>query len=354
MPAIPSSRHRLLGGDARSLSMLGDGTVHLVVTSPPYPMIGLWDEAFTALSPAAGRALARGDGPAAFEAMHAELDRAWAEVWRVLVPGGIACVNVGDATRTLGEFRLYPNHARILQAATALGFTVLPDILWRKPTNAPNKFMGSGMYPPGAYVTYEHEYVLVLRKGPPRRFSAGERDRRHRSAYFWEERNLWFSDVWSDVRGVRQELGGEARQRSAAFPLEVPWRLVHMFSLQGDTVLDPFAGTGTTLVAAACAGRDSVGVEWDAALGPEVDRALAGVPGIGTRRVEARVAAHLAFVAEREAAGRPPGHRNGPHGWPVVTRQEADLALPVPHEVARVGEGAWEVRYRALGDSDGQ
>ena len=75
--------------------------------------------------------------------MHAELDRAWAEVHRVLAPGGIACINIGDATRTIGErFTLWPNHARILEACGLFGFDNLPAILWRKPTNAPNKFMG--------------------------------------------------------------------------------------------------------------------------------------------------------------------------------------------------------------------
>ncbi len=98
--------------------------------------------------------------------MHSALDDVWAEISRVLVPGGIACINVGDATRTVGDsFRVYPNHARVTDAFVELGFEPLPDVLWRKPTNSAAKFMGSGMIPPNAYVTLEHEYVLVFRKG---------------------------------------------------------------------------------------------------------------------------------------------------------------------------------------------
>ena len=188
------SHHRIVVGDARGMDDLADESVDLVVTSPPYPMIEMWDDTFRQMSADVREALDEGWGWAAFEAMHLELDRVWLECFRLLRPGGIACINIGDATRTLGgEFQLFPNHARILQAACALGFTTLPDILWRKPTNAPNKFLGSGMLPAGAYVTYEHEYVLVLRKGAKREFRTdAERIARRRSAFFWEERNAWF------------------------------------------------------------------------------------------------------------------------------------------------------------------
>ena len=136
------------------------------------------------------------------------LTRVWREVHRVLADGGIACINIGDATRTLGDrFALYPNHARILVRLVELGFVPLPVILWRKQTNAPNKFMGSGMLPPGAYVTLEHEYILIVRKGGKRGFLSEEgKGLRRESAFFWEERNRWFSDVWSDLKGTVQGL----------------------------------------------------------------------------------------------------------------------------------------------------
>jgi DNA modification methylase len=225
-------------------------------------MIEMWDDLFCARDPAVRAALDCGDGLRAFNLMHCDLDRAWLEIGRVLIDGGWVCVNVGDATRTIdGRFRLYPNHARVISACTSLGFDILPAVVWRKQTNAPNKFMGSGMLPAGAYVTLEHEYILLMRKGAKREFSAADKKRlRRQSAYFWEERNRWFSDIW-DFKGTRQDLSiSSSRERSAGFPFELPYRLINMSSIQGDTVLDPFVGTGVTTLAAMASGRDSVGV----------------------------------------------------------------------------------------------
>ncbi len=336
--------HRVLVADARRIA-LPDAAVALVVTSPPYPMVAMWDAVFEALVPGSAARLEH-EPAAVFEAWHEALDAVWAECWRVLAPGGLLCVNVGDATRSLGDtFRLWSNHARVLRGCERLGFSTLPDILWRKPTNAPNKFMGSGMLPAGAYVTYEHEYVLVFRKGGGRVFATPEAKRlRRESAYFWEERNTWFSDVWTGLAGTDQELGPRApRERSAAFPLELPWRLVHMFSVYGDVVLDPFAGTGTTAVAAACAGRSSVSVEREPALAADILARVAGAaPRLG--RASSRLAAHRRFVEERRAAGKAFGHHNTPHDVPVITGQEAELTL---HEAvgARLADGEAEVEY---------
>jgi len=162
--------YRVVFSDAAKMAEIPSESVHLVVTSPPYPLIAMWDGLFSDRDPAIKAALAKGDGGRAFELMHRMLDVVWNEVHRVLRPGGFACINVGDAARTLGGgFALYPNHARILGRLSSLGFSVLPEILWRKQTNAPNKFMGSGMLPAGAYVTLEHEYILVVRKGAGRK-----------------------------------------------------------------------------------------------------------------------------------------------------------------------------------------
>lgn len=333
--------HRWLTADARGISAAETGAVQLVVTSPPYPMIQMWDAAFGAMSPAAAAALAAGDGPAAFEQMHAELDRVWAACHAVLTSGGFLCVNIGDATRTVDKhFRLYPNHARIVSALVRLGFTVLPDILWRKPTNAPNKFMGSGMLPAGAYVTYEHEYILIARKGGKRVFRTPEaRLHRAQSAYFWEERNVWFSDLWSDLRGTRQSLPDDAaRRRSAAFPFSLAHRLVCMYSVYGDTVLDPFAGTGTTAAAALAAGRSSVSVEHEARFAEGFAPTLRAAVDLGAGLAAARLAEHRGFVAQRSASGKLVKHHNAPHDVPVMTRQEAKLELRVPAELAEAGD----------------
>lgn len=163
--------HQIYFKNAKSMSALPVSSIDLVVTSPPYPMIEMWDDLFADQYPSIGDALKNRKGLLAFELMHNLLDEIWNEVYRVLIPGGTACINIGDAARTIdGNFMLYPNHSRILTGLLKTGFAVLPVILWRKQTNAPNKFMGSGMLPSGAYVTLEHEYILIVRKGPKREF----------------------------------------------------------------------------------------------------------------------------------------------------------------------------------------
>ncbi|MFB6081605.1 MAG: site-specific DNA-methyltransferase [Halanaeroarchaeum sp.] len=327
--------HRVVVGDGRDLP-LPDESVELVVTSPPYPMIEMWDETFAGLDPAVGAALEAGAGREAYDAMHDILDEVWAEVERVLVPGGLAAVNVGDATRTVdGEFRLYPNHARIQRALQDVGLSPLPDVLWRKPTNSAAKFMGSGTSPPNAYVTLEHEYVLLARKGSLRR---PDRERRSRSAYFWEERNRWFTDVW-EVNGERQALEAGPRERTGAFPFEIPYRLVNMYSVQGETVLDPFWGTGTTTLAAMASGRSSVGVEVDADLVAAFDPTAMDVPGLASSVGRERLAAHREFVADREEQ---PGYEAEHYDTRVVTKQERSLRLPTVEEVSPDGSG-WRV-----------
>jgi len=229
------TRHDFRFQDASRMGGLADGSVHLTVTSPPYPMIEMWDEAFFAADPKIESAMKAEDGPLAFTLMHEALEKVWEEVDRATAPGGMACVNIGDAVRTVGDrFRLYPSGALITGRFLRKGWDVLPALIWRKTTNAPNKFMGSGMMPPGAYVTLEHEHILLFRRGGMRAFpSPEEKALRRESAFFWEERNLWFSDVWLDIIGERQEMeNGAGRPRSAAFPFEVAYRLVNMFSVK--------------------------------------------------------------------------------------------------------------------------
>ena len=323
------------------MAAVPDDSVALVVTSPPYPMIELWDEQFSRVDTRIAKALTGERGDRAFELMHARLDAVWRECHRVLQPGGLACINIGDATRKVDdEFRLFSNHSRILQALIELKFSILPDILWRKPTNAPNKFLGSGMLPAGAYVTYEHEYILIARKGVLRRFSPADKARRRRSAFFWEERNQWFSDVWLGLVGTRQLLGNngfddrDARARSAAYPFELAYRLIQMHSLIGDTVLDPFLGTGTTTTAAIAGGRSSIGFEVERALEQSIHNTIETAVPLGRAYASRRLEAHLDFVHSREAAGKSCRHVNHHYGFPVVTRQETDLQLIVPTEVS--------------------
>lgn len=241
---------RIIEGDARDAHGITAGSVHLVVTSPPYPMIPQWDALFGRL------------GASSYAAMHDLLGAVWARCFEYLVPGGLLAVNVGDALRsTATGFQLFPNHVDVTERCRSLGFVPLPYLLWKKPTNRPNAFLGSGFLPPNAYVTLDCEFILLFRKGPLRRLPPKD-PARLRSRFTKAERDRWFSQVWSDIRGTRQGADG---RRTGAFPPEVPERLIRMFSCAGETVLDPFAGTGTTLWAAARWGRDAIGIEVDPA-----------------------------------------------------------------------------------------
>lgn len=340
--------HKLHFKNAANMQGLDKGSIALIVTSPPYPMIEMWDELFVQHNPAIRNILDAGQGMKAFELMHQFLDPVWREVYRVLTPGGIACINIGDATRTLGsDFILYPNHARILNAMVKIGFTPLPEILWRKQTNAPNKFMGSGMMPPGAYVTLEHEHILILRKGAKREFHRDiDKQNRRESAFFWEERNHWYSDVWMDLKGTTQKLtDNNARLRSAAYPFEVPYRLINMFSVKGDVVLDPFLGTGATMAAAMAAGRNSVGFEIVSDFLPLILSRLDTIIAFSNERIENRLTAHLEFIRNRIETKGPLKHRNAPYGFPVVTNQETLLLINALRSFRKVDDTTIGVTY---------
>ena len=355
------TRHCIYCADAKNLSAVSDESVQLVVTSPPYPMIEMWDLIFFFIFPEICRDIEQGNGRAAFKKMHFLLDPVWSECFRVVVPGGIVCINIGDATRSLdGRFRLYSNHARVISAMESLGFESLPLVLWRKQTNSPTKFMGSGMLPGGAYVTLEHEYILIFRKGGKREFRSKEEKRlRRRSALFWEERNSWFSDIW-EFKGIRQVLNGkdnsvgvskggekvtdipngQLRKRSAAYPFELAYRLIHMYSPQGETVLDPFAGTGTTTRAAIAGGRNSIGFEISPDLTEYIRKSLPPAQSVMNEYNLGRLERHREFIA-----GRVCKHHNCCYDFPVVTSQEVELEIPLIKTIGAVEEG-FVVTYR--------
>ena len=340
--------HKVFYSDSREMPDIRDDSIDLIVTSPPYPMIEMWDPIFSKLNPKAGEALAEGKGDRAFEMMHQELDKTWRESFRVLKNGGFACINVGDATRTVAQrFQLYSNHSRIVHAFKKIGFDTLPVIVWRKQTNAPNKFMGSGTLPAGAYVTLEHEYILVFRKGAQRVFEDREAKLlRRRSAFFWEERNKWFSDVWFDLKGVSQDINyGGLRERSAAFPFELAYRLVNMYSVDLDAVLDPFLGTGTTALAAMAACRNSIGIEIDEAFGQRLVRHATGGIHWLNRRIAQRFSDHVEFVNQYRAAKGALKHVNEHYGFPVMTGQEREIKIPSIDAITESGENEICVTY---------
>ena len=340
--------HNILFQDARDLKNVPSESVDLVVTSPPYPMIEMWDEMFSHQNPEIQDALANGDGKQAYALMHEILDAVWDEVFRVLKDGRFACINIGDATRTVkGDFCLYPNHARILTHLLKIGFSALPDILWRKQANTPNKFMGSGMLPAGAYVTLEHEYILIVRKGAKREFKTeNEKENRRESALFWEERNIWYSDVWTDIKGTEQKLPkAMSRLRSAAFPFELAYRLINMYSVKGDVILDPFLGTGTTTAAAMTSGRNSIGVEIDKSFQQVICPIAHHIVDFSNGYLHDRLLRHYAFVENRIQNSGALKYTNKYYGCPVVTSQEQFILLNDLKEVQALKDNIFEITY---------
>ena len=222
-----------------NMSEVEDGSVQLVVTSPPYPMIKKWDELF---------------GSVDFYAQHSILGEVWSECYRVLMEGGIACINMGDATRSIDKnFCCYPNYSKMTMDLFELGFTPLIPIMWRKISNKPNAFMGSGFVPTNGYVTQDCEFIGIYRKGRIRKFKVKDEDR-YKSSFTKEERDVWFNQTW-DVKGVA------GAGKTSAFPKEIPYRLIRMFSVRKDVVLDPFCGQGTTGFVAESLNRDFIGYD---------------------------------------------------------------------------------------------
>ena len=320
--------HNIVQGNSNNLSMLNDNSVHLIITSPPYPMISMWDNMFSEWDMNIKEYINNNNSINMFNHMHNCLNTVWKECDRVLINGGFICINIGDATRTVNNnFQLYSNHSKIIEYFSALGYSVLPDIIWRKPNNSPNKFMGSGMYPCGAYVTYEHEYILIFRKGDKRVFTDDESERRKQSAYFYEERNIWFSDLWN-IQGASQFIKMSkhtTRHRNASYPFEIPYRLINMYSIQGDTVLDPFCGLGTTNLAALVANRNSIGIDLDNNIIRIAKSNLLNSTISANSIVTNRLNTHREYTKNNQLK-----YWNDNHKFNVKTKQEQDIFMHKP------------------------
>ncbi len=251
-PSIPAKAltHAIHCGDSRQLEWIADGTVHLVVTSPPYWTLKEY--------PANASQLGLIED---YDRFHDELDKVWRHCFRVLVPGGrLVCV-VGDvclSRRQRGRHMVMAMHADIVVRARKIGFDNLSPIFWYKISNANyevengSSFLGKP-YEPNAIIKNDVEFILMLRK--PGGYRQPTNEQRDASKLKKEEYQDWFQQVWSGLTGE------STKQHPAPFPEELAYRLVRMFSFVGDTVLDPFMGTGTTLLAAARCDRNSIGVE---------------------------------------------------------------------------------------------
>jgi len=241
--------HRLINGDARDLSFLPNESIHLVITSPPYWNLKRYNENPDQIGHIED-----------YESFLNEIRLVWEHVFRILVPGGrLVCV-VGDvcvSRRKFGRHLVFPLHADICVLCRKIGFDNLNPIIWHKIANASfevengSKFLGKP-YEPNAIIKNDMEFILMQRK--PGGYRKPTEEQRKLSKIDKKDFDTWFQQIWHIT-------GASTRNHPAPFPLELATRLVRMFSFCGDTILDPFCGTGTTMVASLKYGRNSIGID---------------------------------------------------------------------------------------------
>lgn len=286
--------HRLSLGDARDLSSIGDATVHLVVTSPPYWTLKDYPAAKGQLGALADYTL-----------FLDQLDKVWRECHRVLVPGGRICCVVGDVClprKKTGRHLVMPLHADIQVRARSVGLDVLTPIIWHKVANGVTEAEGNGAgfygkpYQPGSIIKNDIEYILFLRKGGE--YRKIDPLQKALSMLTKVEMQSWLRSIWMDIRGASLRKG-----HPAPYPPALAERLIKLFSFAGDTILDPFAGTGSTAVAAVETGRHSMSLDIEPTY---IEIARDNIKkAIAQRRLSGAVKAELLDKSTRNKAGAP-------------------------------------------------
>jgi DNA modification methylase len=250
--AVPTE-HRLVLGDARKMAAVQSESVHLVLTSPPYWTLKEYRDSEGQMGHIEN-----------YDSFLDELDRVWKHCWRTLVPGGRVICVVGDVCLSRrengGRHTVVPLHASIQERCRRIGFDNLAPIIWHKIANAVYEVDGGAgflgkPYEPNAVIKNDIEFVLMQRK--PGGYRAPDISTKVLSLISADNHKKWFQQIWSGLTGA------STRQHPAPYPEELAERLIRMFSFVGDVVLDPFMGSGTTTVAAAKWGRNSIGFEVD-------------------------------------------------------------------------------------------
>jgi modification methylase len=261
---LPITKHIVRQGDARDMRWIPSGSVHLVCTSPPYANLLQYPDRSGQLG-----------NFASYDMFLTELDKVWAECLRVLVPGGrVACVT-GDvciSRRKGGRHHVLPLASDIQVRARKVGFDTLNPIRWLKVANikleasTSSRFLGKPNLPNGV-IKNDIETIVFMRK--PGGYRKPTEWQEKNSFISTEDYSKWFKSVWTDISGQSRS------NHPAPFPVQLPRRLIRMFSFVSDTVLDPFAGTGTTTLAAMETGRNSISVELEPTFVDQIEKRLA-------------------------------------------------------------------------------
>lgn len=258
---VMSTTHKIIIGDSRKMNEILDESVQIIITSPPYwqikdyggtQQIGFHDS---------------------YDEYISNLNSVWAECYRALSPGCRLCINIGDQFAravTYGRYKVIPIREAIIRFCESIGFDYMGAVIWQKKTTMRTtggaSVMGSFPYPRNGLLEIDYEFVLFFKKlgtSPP-----VSQETKEASALSKEEWRQYFTGHWN-FAGEKQN-GGHV----AVFPEELPKRLIKMFSFVGETVLDPFLGSGTTTKVAAALGRNSVGYEINKAYLPVIKKKI--------------------------------------------------------------------------------
>jgi len=272
------TQHSLRLGDACDLQWIESESVHLIVTSPPYWTLKEYEDSHGQMGSIKD-----------YDSFLSRLDSVWKQCARVLIPGGRVCCVVGDVClprKSHGRHFVMPLHSDIQVRARPIGFDCLTPILWHKISNGVTEAAGNGAgfygkpFQPGAIVKNDIEYILFLRKGGT--YRSPTQIQKVLSMLTKSEMQSWFRSIWTDIKGASTKNG-----HPAPYPIELAERLIRMFSFAGDTVLDPFVGTGSTSIAAMRCGRNSIGNELEtkylAIARKKLTAELAQLPLVGPR-----------------------------------------------------------------------